>query len=394
MSFRYANHIILIGLVSTMIYSLYSINNIDTICSATNNPKNILCFTLTSLIFFVFFAGCIVSSFIVRNNEFWFDKYCGIAFLLMVGLILLATNFTVFTKQKMLGYVSGTKFSKNGVIMLLGIGSMTFGFIDNFGMKLGTDALNVGFVQKLLTQLDFDPDFLKYRDYDIENARIMNKWSEYDWKQVINKIIIFRADIMKHSNLQEIANIINCFDCEPLFIPPQLLKDENKTNAYTRYLIGKYENATETKSMIGNSFSNFCAGLLGAGYVALFTIMTSYDNFDIGDNTLHQEYDDFVTKLSPLIEAISVFIGSLLPIILVFAIKKKYSKNAWILIFLTFSSIFLFMFLSFKFTSKMTSINKKNGIINTLNDLKIRYQINEVHDPEINSAINQFMTSL
>ena len=59
-------------------------------------------------------------------------------------------NFTVLKERSIKEYIKGKKFSVVGVVMALGVSAIVFGFLDNFGMKLGTEALDDTFVQLFL----------------------------------------------------------------------------------------------------------------------------------------------------------------------------------------------------------------------------------------------------
>ena len=78
------------------------------------------------------------------------DQYAGIYFLLLTGVILTVMNFTVLKERSIKEYIKGKKFSVIGAFMALGVSAIVFGFLDNFGMKLGTEALDDTFVQLFL----------------------------------------------------------------------------------------------------------------------------------------------------------------------------------------------------------------------------------------------------
>ena len=78
------------------------------------------------------------------------DQYAGIYFLLLAGVILTVMNFTVLKERSIKEYIKGKKFSVIGAFMALGVSAIVFGFLDNFGMKLGTEALDDTFVQLFL----------------------------------------------------------------------------------------------------------------------------------------------------------------------------------------------------------------------------------------------------
>ena len=149
--------------------------------------------------------------------------------------------------------------------MFIGIGAIVFGFIDNFGMRLGTEALDSIFVHTFLGPLSKHTKFYKYQKNIQENFEIINKWTEHDWRKVMNHVLRFKDEISKNKKMQDLTNVIKSYDCDKLKIPKELLKDRNETNEYVDNLRSKYDIINGSKAMLGNTFSNFCAGLLGAG---------------------------------------------------------------------------------------------------------------------------------
>lgn len=402
---KYFFYLIILFFLICIITSLTIINNsknihnddetleIETL-EEKNEKGNFKSFILSAVILISFFGGCYFTALIVENHESLFDKYCGIIYLLIIGLILLITNFTVFDKEKIIEYISGKKFSKIGVIMFIGIGAIIFGFIDNFGMRLGTEALDDVFVQAFLSPLSQHNKFYKYKDNIEENFKIINKWTEHNWRKVMNHVLRFKDEISKNKKMQDLTNVIKSYDCNPLVIPKTILKDREETNEYVDNLRNKYDIIHGSKGMLGNTFSNFCAGLLGAGIIGLFTYLTAYDDVEIGDNKLQKDYSDIVEKFSPVLEAIFITIGCLIPVFLNIAMKNSTTDNnnfiSWIIISIVLFVIIIMMYFSYKKIGIMTTENKKNGIINTLNTLKKRYNINEIGlKDEVDNFINK-----
>ena len=344
-----------------------------------------------------FFVGCYYSALIVENVDVKIDKYCGIFYLIFIGLILLVTNFTVFDKEKLLKYIGGKKFSKIGVIMFIGIGAIIFGFIDNFGMRLGTEALDDIFVQSFLSPLSIDTRFTKHQDNIQENFKIINKWNEHDWRKVMNHVLRFKDEISKNKKMSDLTNVLDSFGCEALKIPKEVLKNRNTTNNFVDNLRSKYDIIEGSKGMLGNTFSNFCAGLLGAGVIGLFTYLTSYDDMDVGDDKL-EHYKNIVEKISPILEAVFILIGCLIPVFLNIAMKRSNfnnnSRTCWIIICVVLLAILFMMYYSYKNIETMTLDNKKNGIKNTLNKIKLRYDINDKNNTNLNTKIDIFKNSL
>ena len=355
-------------------------------------------FALPTIIIFSFFSGCYFSSLIVENEVNKIDKYCGILYLLLVGFILLLSNFFIFTKERLLKLAAGTKFSKVGLIMVMGIGATIFGFIDNFGMRLGTEALDNLFVQSFLNPLSTHFEFGKYKENIKENFGTINTWTEHDWRKVMNHVLRFEKEISKNKNMKDLSDALKKYHCKPLNIPKTILEDKDKTNRYVDNLRTKYDIIDGSKAMLGNSFSNFCAGLLGAGVAGMFTVLTSFDEVTIGDKNLEENFHEIAEKFKPLIEASFILIGCLIPIILNIAMKRSDTDHnntfAWSIIFVILLVILVTMYASYKLTSKMTFSNKKNGIIKTLTNLKLRYYINSNVDKKLNNEIDNFINTI
>ena len=353
---------------------------------------------MPTIIIFSFFSGCYFSSLIVENEVNKIDKYCGILYLLLVGFILLLSNFFIFTKERLLKLAAGTKFSKVGLIMVMGIGATIFGFIDNFGMRLGTEALDNLFVQSFLNPLSTHFEFGKYKENIKENFGTINTWTEHDWRQVMNHVLRFEKEISKNKNMKDLSDALKKYHCKPLNIPKTILEDKDKTNRYVDNLRTKYDIIDGSKAMLGNSFSNFCAGLLGAGVAGMFTVLTSFDEVTIGDKNLEENFHEIAEKFKPLIEASFILIGCLIPIILNIAMKRSDTDHnntfAWSIIFVILLVILVTMYASYKLTSKMTFSNKKNGIIKMLTNLKLRYYINSNVDKKLNNEIDNFINTI
>ena len=108
-----------------------------------------------------FFIACVVISLIIAEGESeGKDKYSGIIFLVLIGVILTIVNVSVLGKKKLESYIKGKKFSIIGLFMALGVSAIVFGFLDNFGMKLGTEALDDNFLQLFLSPFSTDVLFI------------------------------------------------------------------------------------------------------------------------------------------------------------------------------------------------------------------------------------------
>lgn len=348
---------------------------------------------------FSFFIGCYFVSLIVENSNTSFDEYSGIFYLLLIALVLLYMNATSLNSDLIRKYIKGKKFSSLGVLIVIGIGSILFGFIDNFGMKLGTEALDDVFLQGFLSPFSRDIRFMKHKDNISKNLKIMNKWTSSDWGKVINHTLRFKDEIAKNKKMKDLINAINSFNCEKLDIPNDILKSVSITNDYVDNIRSQYVVIDGSKSMMGNTFSNFCAALLAAGVLNLFMYLTAFDESFTGDDSID---DDFFVKnrntLAPLVEAVGIVVGCFIPIILNIAMKRNNFNNntryAWIIIVMVAIFMFIMMYLGSNYIKDMTNDDKRNGIKKTLSELLERYDIDSNNDEDLNEKVRQFISNI
>ena len=154
-----------------------------------------------------FVACCIISKIIVNGNHPLLDaprdQFSGIIFMFLVAGILTVLNLTVLKDMKLIDYIKGKKFSVVGVFMALGVSAIVFGFLDNFGMKLGTDALDDSFLQLFLSPFSVDSRFTEHSEVIQDNLKYMNVWANSKWRSVINHVLRFKdeiADASKQNN--------------------------------------------------------------------------------------------------------------------------------------------------------------------------------------------------
>lgn len=347
------------------------------------------------LILASFFIGCYISALIIENPLNRFDKLSGVYYLISVSFIFFISSFTVFKNVRILHYIKGLKFSKLGVIIVIGIGSLIFGFIDNFAMKLGTDALDNTFLKGFLFTLSKDIRFEKYSNNIQENLKNINCWSQNDWIKVMNQVLRFKNDIDKNPKMKDLSKVLNDFNCKKIFIPDEILKDKKLTNKFIDNIRDMFGIISGSKAMLGNAFSNFCAALLASAIVGLFTFLTTYDSFNIG-NKEKTNFSNFIGNIEPLINAIFIVIGCLIPIFLVIGMKKlKYNNSSsisWLIILGISIIIFILMFLSYKNISKITLEEKRNSIKYNLENIKKRLNISK--DSPLGQKINNFIKDI
>ena len=149
------NYSILFFLLSSLTISLILIQflNLDrdkSFILFNEKKDDLIRFTLPCIFLTTFFLGCYFVSLLVDNPSNNFDYFSGIYYLLFIAIVLLIINATTLHSDLIQEYIKGKKFSNIGVLMVVGIGSILFGFIDNFGMRLGTEALDDVFLQGFL----------------------------------------------------------------------------------------------------------------------------------------------------------------------------------------------------------------------------------------------------
>ena len=229
----------------------------------------------------------------------------------------------------------------------------------------------------------------------------MNKWASNDWAKVINHTLRFKDEISKNKKMKDLMNAINSFDCTKLDIPNDILKSASLTNDYVDNIRSQYVVIDGSKSMMGNTFSNFCAALLAAGILNLFMYLTAFDEGFTGDESID---DNFFVKnrnvIAPVIEAIGIVIGCLVPIFLNIAMKRNNFNNntryAWVIILMVAIFMGIMMYLGSNTIQVMTNDDKRNGLKKTLNELRERYDINSRNktDADLDEKVKQFISNL
>ena len=261
-----------------MLSFVASLFNIKTFNTKYKDNKLLNKFILPLIAMVSFFVACyFVSVLITSGQETGKDKYSGIFFLVIVGIILTIFNIYILSKDKIINYIKGKKFSLIGMFMALGVSSIVFGFLDNFGMKLGTEALDDTFLQTFLSPFSTDNRFLDHKDNIKDNLKIINEWASGNWRRIINQVLRFEDIIGKDKRLKDLSNSIKKFNCSKLIVPDDILKDRNITNDYVDNLKDKYDIIDGSKAMLGNTFSDFIGAILGAGLINLFIYSTGYD---------------------------------------------------------------------------------------------------------------------
>lgn len=383
--------------------------NIDKMIINYRNPtylfENYASFTLPILSLISFFLGCYFISKVLSiiNNE-GSGKYIGIYFIITIALILVTFNNTILKEDRVKKYISGKKFSVIGMIMVLGISALFFGFIDNFGLKLGVEALDNKFLTLFLGPFSTDKRFKNEKKSIIRNLENMNKWVNGKWRSVLNQTLRFKEEIRKIKNpeindlMNDIDELINKQGGLPLEIPKSV-SGKNLTYEYIKNIKNKYDVIDSSKAMLGNAFSNIIGSLLSSALVNLFTYMTKYDGSYSGDDDID---DNFwvknINRYLPFLEAFFICIGCIIPIFLHIAMSRDNynanNKKAWLILGIISLLCCIMLFLSVQGVKKMTTKNKQKSIKKSLKDIKLRLDINDYKDQDLNDKIEKFILNL
>ena len=365
MSSRRFNYFIIFILIVSFVASLFNIKNFN---KKYKNNKLLNKFVLPLITMVSFFIACYFVSVLITegqvNNT---DKYAGIFFLLIVGVILTIFNIYVLGKENLQNYIKGKKFSIIGVFMALGVSAIVFGFLDNFGMKLGTEALDDTFLQTFLSPFSTDTRFLDHKQSIKDNLKIINEWSNSNWRHTFNHLLRFEKIIGEDNRFKDLSNSIKKLKCKKLNIPNEILKNKETTNQFVDNLKDKYDIIDGSKSMLGNTFSDFIGAILGAGLINLFIYSTGYDGAITGDDDI--DNSGVITNLNsfmPFLEAIFIAIGCLVPVFLNIAMNRKSNKNnnfySWLIVGIVGIIIIIMMYLSSRGLKKMNVKEKGNSI--------------------------------
>jgi len=348
-----------------------------------------------------FFIACFfVSKVLIIGVPSGKVKYFGIYFIIIIAAILIVFNNSILKEEKVVQYIKGRKFSVVGMLMVLGISALFFGFIDNFGLQLGIEALDNSFLNLFLGPLSVDSRFKKEQKSISRNLQYMNNWANGKWRSVLNQTLRFKEEIrkIKHPKInqlmEDIDELIDEQGGKPMEVPLNV-KKQGLIGDYIQNIKRKYDLIEGSKAMMGNTFSNVIGALLSSALLNLFTYMTKYDGIYSGDEEIDSSF--FVSKINsylPFLEGFFIMIGCLIPVVLNIAMKKdNYNTNnskSWIILSIIAIIAIIMMFLSVKDSKKMTVKDKENSVRKTLIDLKKRLDITE-SDVELNSKIDIFV---
>ena len=155
------------------------------------------------------------------------------------------------------------------MLMISGVSALVFGFIDNFGLSLGIEALDHKFLNIFLGPFSTDDRFIPEKKVIARNLVNINNWNNGKWRSVINHVLRMKEDIRKVKGstelMEDIDYLVKKEGGRPLEIPKRII-DTNQVHAFVKNIKSKYDIISDSKAMIGNTFSNVLGAILGAAY--------------------------------------------------------------------------------------------------------------------------------
>ena len=387
---------LLVFCILIFVVSLFSLQFIEKYSEENNILVKNRNFIIPFTTIFSFFVGCYaVSNIINQDNKH--EKYYGIYYLIFIAIVFLYVNINFLNKEKMTHYIKGKKYSSFGSILSIGIGALLFGFLDNFGMKLGIEALDDMFILLFLGPFSITNQYKQHQKNIYKNIGIINEWANKDWRRMVNQCMRYESEIINNKKLSGLANAIQKFGSKKLDIPESILKDTQSTNEYVDNIRRKYDIIHDSKAMLGNTFSNVIAALLGGAILNIFIYLTIYDDSNTGDKSINQNY--FVRNrenFMPLIEMVFIFIGCIIPIFLHIAMEKSeyVSIRSWYVIIFVAILMISMMYISYRNIEPMTYEDKINSIVSNLRFSMKRSDLSTSKEKEIYEKCENFISTL
>lgn len=387
---------LLVFCILIFVVSLFSLQFIEKYSEENNILVKNRNFIIPFTTIFSFFVGCYAVSNII-NQENKHEKYYGIFYLIFIAIVFLYVNMNFLNKEKMTDYIKGKKYSSFGSILSIGIGALLFGFLDNFGMKLGIEALDDMFILLFLGPFSITNQYKQHQKNIYKNIGIINEWANKDWRRMINQCMRYESEIINNKKLSGLANAIQKFGSKKLDIPESILKDTQSTNEYVDNIRRKYDIIHDSKAMLGNTFSNVIAALLGGAILNIFVYLTIYDDTNTGDKSINKNY--FVRNrenFMPLIEMVFIFIGCIIPIFLHIAMEKSeyVSIRSWYVIIFVAILMISMMYISYRNIEPMTYEDKINSIVSNLRFSMKRSDLSTSKEKEIYEKCENFISTL
>ena len=264
-------------------------------------------------------------------------------------------------------------------------------------MKLGIEALDDMFILLFLGPFSITNQYKQHQKNIYKNIGIINEWANKDWRRMVNQCMRYESEIINNKKLSGLANAIQKFGSKKLDIPESILKDTQSTNEYVDNIRRKYDIIHDSKAMLGNTFSNVIAALLGGAILNIFIYLTIYDDSNTGDKSINQNY--FVRNrenFMPLIEMVFIFIGCIIPIFLHIAMEKSeyVSIRSWYVIIFVAILMISMMYISYRNIEPMTYEDKINSIVSNLRFSMKRSDLSTSKEKEIYEKCENFISTL
>lgn len=376
-------------------------------------------FLYPTLSLLTFFISCyFVSKTITLGEDKGQDKFLGIWFMVIIGIILLVSNGITFNPSQITKYIKGKKFSFIGVIMALGVSAIVFGFLDNFGMKLGVDAMDNTFVAMFLGQFARHKKFENYHKNIMKNISTINDWASSDWRKIMNHTLRFKDELAKNTKLKDLNNAIKSFNSVPLDIPAKILNSRSLTNEYVDNIRQKYDIIDGSKAMLGNTFSDVIGSTIAAGVISLFIYLTCYDGLNIDytnekftENKQTGEMEsnggqpkkwtdwliDNLHYYAPIMQGLFIGLGCMIPVYMNIAMTRMgpnyVNIKSWIKVIGLIIMIFIMMFLSVNSIKPMSLEDKRNSIRKTIENVIDRVDLTD-NSPRSKNMYDKIMNLL
>ena len=231
--------------------------------------SNVLMPVGTLLVLVLFFATCKYSE--VRLETPRVSGFFGILTLMLMAMAFLIMNLLTtipFFARDIRERVKAYKPTASGLLLVIGASAILFGFLDNYGMKLGTDALEDGvFWRAGKRALAGD---------DVESLDSFNEFFTTSNPDI-------RALFQRKRKVQNLDVVIE-----------------------------KYDQIKSSSAMLGNTFSDFVGALLGAGINGIFAHLTATDGSDVPGDLGFRILQNPVVRV--IMEALFIALGCLVPV--------------------------------------------------------------------------------
>lgn len=236
--------------------------------------------------------GCLTFFFLaIRTSETFSGLETGVDLFGVYTLLAAGLMFLIMNAVSTNGDIERRLFRQNnkkdksswGVLLSLGASAIIFGFLDNYGMKLGTDALEDG------------PFFEAGKSF----LKPPQRWLKYNGNMTEKE---YNATMDKIKEVNKCALKV-------------LWEDKfTKTEGGKKYCQFPeiYQQIADANAMMGNTFSDFVGALLGAGVAKLFEHLTSISQDVDDDHIAFKLLQNPVSKM--VMEAVFIAFGCLIPI--------------------------------------------------------------------------------